>query len=253
MIDLSSLSPSPSLAYRLAPSVYLAVRDDTSRLLDLDRGRFLALDTIATRLLTLTLAHGPAHAAATVAQEYDVEEARARADLDRLLQHLQGMGALLRSGQAPARRWRDVLCRPLALLASPGRCAPGAPTVRQAGRLLRQAWFSLRLFGWRGSIERWRALSSTTLPRPARCQELIEGIDAAVREAAARSIVFPAACKERALVGYYLLRQHGLPAVLVVGMQHYPFQAHAWVEIYRRVVTDDAEHCAGFTPVARHQ
>ena len=48
------------------------------------------------------------------------------------------------------------------------------------------------------------------LPEPARGLELIEGIDAAVREAAARSLIFAAACKERALAGHYLLRCHGL-------------------------------------------
>jgi hypothetical protein len=253
MIGLASLPATPPGAYQLAPSVYLAVRDDTSRVLDLDRGRFLGLDAVATRLLTLTLEHGPDTAATAVAREYAAAEAQVRADLDGLLRHLQSWGVLVGDGTASPWRWRDLLCSPLALLARPGRLTPGLPTVREAGRLLRRAWLSLRLFGWRGSIERWRPRAPATLPGPAQRHELIEGIDCAIREAASRSIVFAAACKERALAGYRLLRGHGLPAVLVVGVQHYPFGAHAWVEVDGRLVTDDTEHCAGFTPVAWHE
>jgi len=236
----------------LAPSVYLAMRDDTSRLLDLDRGQFFALDAVATRLLSLTLEHGPALAAATVAGEYAVEEAQVRHDLDELLRQLEARGVL--SGDRPAtfRRWRRLLGLPLAPLARPGRCPAGVPTARQAGRLLRRAWLSLRLFGWHGSIDRWRPLGPKSPLGPAESRELIDGVDATIREAASRSVFLAVACKERALAAYYLLRSHGLPAVLVVGVQHFPFRAHAWVEIDGGFVSDDAEHCSQFTPVARH-
>jgi hypothetical protein len=255
MID--AVSPSPTdPACQLAPSVYLAVCDDTSRVVDLDRGRFLGLDAIATRLLAVTLEHGPDQAATTVAREYDAPEAQVRADLDGLLAHLNGHGALRGFGPAPAWRWRNILKMPLAWLARPGRWEPGLPTLRATGRLLRRAWFSLRMFGWCGSIERWRSYAPAAQRAPLepdQRRELIDGIHAVVCAAAASTIVFAAACKERALAAYYLLRVvHGLPAELVIGVEHYPFGAHAWVEIDGRVVSDDQEHCARFVPVARH-
>ena len=60
-------------------------------------------------------------------------------------------------------------------------------------------------------------------------------------------------CKERVLVGYHILRIfYGLPATLVVGIDRYPFQIHAWVECDDKIVTDDPEHCEPFIPVVRY-
>ena len=60
-------------------------------------------------------------------------------------------------------------------------------------------------------------------------------------------------CKERALVGYQILRAvYGLPATLIIGIDEYPFRSHAWVEANDLVITDDFAHCETFTPVARY-
>jgi hypothetical protein len=123
-----------------------------------------------------------------------------------------------------------------------------------AARLLRRAWFSLRLDGWASTLQRWHRPAAAVVPVPAGgADAVVDAVDAAVRLAAGRSL-FPVACKERALVGHHLLRVvHGLPAALVVGVQHYPFCLHAWVEVDGRTVTDDVEYCAGFEPVARFE
>ncbi len=95
-------------------------------------------------------------------------------------------------------------------------------------------------------------IAPNPLPRPGERRQFIDEIDRLVRAEAARSFLLPMACKERALVGHHLLRARGLPASLVVGVQHYPFLAHAWVECDGLTVTDDREHCAQFEPVVRY-
>jgi hypothetical protein len=45
-------------------------------------------------------------------------------------------------------------------------------------------------------------------------------------------------CLQRSAATVCLLRNHGVPAQLVIGAQHMPFQAHAWVEVDGRVVND---------------
>ena len=45
-------------------------------------------------------------------------------------------------------------------------------------------------------------------------------------------------CLQRSAATACLLRQHGIPAEMVIGAQQIPFRAHAWVEVDGRVVND---------------
>jgi hypothetical protein len=45
-------------------------------------------------------------------------------------------------------------------------------------------------------------------------------------------------CLQRSAATTCLLRRHGVPAELVIGAQHTPFRAHAWVEVDGRVIND---------------
>ncbi len=45
-------------------------------------------------------------------------------------------------------------------------------------------------------------------------------------------------CLQRSAAAACLLRDRGVPAELVIGAQHMPFRAHAWVEVRGRVVND---------------
>jgi Transglutaminase-like superfamily len=47
-----------------------------------------------------------------------------------------------------------------------------------------------------------------------------------------------ALCLQRSAATACLLRQHGVPAQLVIGAQQLPFKAHAWVEVDGQVVND---------------
>ena len=47
-------------------------------------------------------------------------------------------------------------------------------------------------------------------------------------------------CLQRSAVATCLLKDRGIPAQLVIGAQHTPFRAHAWVEVGGRVVNDNS-------------
>jgi hypothetical protein len=47
-----------------------------------------------------------------------------------------------------------------------------------------------------------------------------------------------ALCLQRSAATACLLKNYGAPAQLVIGAQHMPFKAHAWVEVGGRVVND---------------
>ncbi|SRR5713101_1743901 len=45
-------------------------------------------------------------------------------------------------------------------------------------------------------------------------------------------------CLQRSAATACLLKQHGVSAQMVIGVQQMPFKAHAWVEVDGRVVND---------------
>jgi hypothetical protein len=253
----NAANEAPPVARRLNRDVFLVEADGVARLLDFDRGRFYALDPVGSRMLALCLEHGADETAARVAAEYDAAPEQVREDLAVLLRDLEGKRLLASARRGPMRAF---------LLAGLGGLLRGAdwllfrplrgatPGPRTAGRLLFLAWVSLRLFGWTGTVSLWRRWRrADAAPDAAARARAVETVDRLVREAAARTVCFPAVCKERALAGWQLLRTfYGLPAALVVGVRCHPFGAHAWVECGGAVVTDDPAHCELYAPVARY-
>jgi len=45
-------------------------------------------------------------------------------------------------------------------------------------------------------------------------------------------------CLQRSAATVHLLKRYGFPAQLVIGVQHLPFAAHAWVELEGAVIND---------------
>jgi len=45
-------------------------------------------------------------------------------------------------------------------------------------------------------------------------------------------------CLQRSAVSACLLRRYGIAAQMVIGVQQFPFRAHAWVEVDGRIVND---------------
>ena len=92
----------------------------------------------------------------------------------------------------------------------------------------------------------------------ARAQRAAEREDvdrAAVREVEYRvalaSALYPghAACLERSLLLFWYLRRAGVPVAFRMGVQMYPFGAHAWVEHEGVTINDVPEHVRLFRPI----
>jgi Transglutaminase-like superfamily len=75
---------------------------------------------------------------------------------------------------------------------------------------------------------------------------VVTAIEYAVAMGAA---LFPgrAQCLERSLVLYDYLRCRGIAAEMRLGIQRYPFMAHAWVEYRGEPINDVPEHVRIFT------
>lgn len=82
-------------AYKLATDVVFRPVNSEAILLNISTGEYYGLSTVATLMLTHLLDHGDLESTvARVCGEYDVAPARARADLDRLIEELAGEGLL---------------------------------------------------------------------------------------------------------------------------------------------------------------
>jgi hypothetical protein len=77
------------------------------------------------------------------------------------------------------------------------------------------------------------------------------GHEAVEYRVALASALYPgrALCLERSLVLYHYLRRARVPVQFRLGVQPYPFAAHAWVERDGVPINDVPEHVAYFTPV----
>ena len=80
-------------------------------------------------------------------------------------------------------------------------------------------------------ISRWRTVGASN---PA---EAVNSICQAVNRAC---VWYPkrVLCLQRSFVTTCLLRSSGVPASMVLGAQHLPFKAHAWVEVDGRPVNE---------------
>lgn len=242
MTNLAQQALSPTVMvegggpYRLKQDVILVLQDGVARLLGLNRGRFYGLDAVGTKTLMLLLDHGSETAALAIAAEYGVTEEQVRIDLTKLLRNLQ--------------RKQLLVCQ------LPQSHHPVPPSRLTTSLLLTLAWISIRTLGWTRTIRfwrRWQRPIDSNAPSDD-WETAVQSVDTVVREAAAKHMFLPMACKERALVGWHILKTtFGIPAELVIGINLYPFQAHAWVECDPWIVTDDRSHCEIFTPAARYR
>ena len=120
-----------------------------------------------------------------------------------------------------------------------------APSVAACSLLLLGVRLRLKVCGFGRSLaavrrrgERWPAVA-------ARDTRLVEECTRTVTLAAA---FFPgrAICLEQALALFLVLRRRGVPAEIRVGVQPYPFAAHAWVELDGAAVNEDEEFVRQF-------
>lgn len=265
--------------YKLNRDVFLVVQDKIAQLLDFNRGRFYGLDAMSTLMVSIVLEQDLDEAVTHIVATYDVTEEQVKIDLTRLLQNLECKGLLVvREEQSGGffrllRYWRNKTSQHILLACflfyrvvssifqhlSKNRQFEKKQSYQIPDRhvvqlLLTFSWLSFRLLGWSTTISLWQQWhrSNHEIEASVR-EEIVRTVDRIVRESASWKLFFPIACKERALVGYQILRAYyGLPAALVVGVSHYPFRVHAWVECNSHIVTDDPSHCQPFTAVAKY-
>jgi hypothetical protein len=97
----------------------------------------------------------------------------------------------------------------------------------------------LDLAAWRGFGNLRRAVMgqrvrSHRAPAPSEVDRVVSAV-----WRACALYVRPARCLLRSAAVTRMLRRRGINASLVIGCQHVPLRAHAWVEVEGRVVSDD--------------
>ncbi len=122
------------------------------------------------------------------------------------------------------------------------------PGVWRSMMTLSLVRLSLVLFGLGRTIQFVRRLDRGRADCSAPDAATARSIEASVAKAAA---LFPgrALCLEQSLTLYALLRRSSVSARLRLGVQSYPFAAHAWVEAGGEPLNDIAEHIAFYVPL----
>ncbi len=187
--------------------------------MDLRCGKYYALNPVGAEVWAALEGgtDGP-RLLGTLADRFEVDPARLRADIGRLLEALVGRGLVV-----PAPVQHDERPRPsLAAVAWVGLVAADL-VIRVAGfRRLHQLARAIPVRP--GGPAQTHATASTR----------------AAVDRAARLYFKRAWCLQRSFVTTVLLRARGVPAELVIGVRSTPFMAHAWVEVEGRVVNDRA-------------
>lgn len=106
---------------------------------------------------------------------------------------------------------------------------------------------ALRLLGLRRSIAIARRLGSR---KPMLVEPSPDFLAMVVRRVDTAAVFFPgrALCLEQSLALYVCLRRAGVPVDLRIGVQPYPFTAHAWVEYLGEPVGESHDRVGKFVP-----
>lgn len=96
----------------------------------------------------------------------------------------------------------------------------------------------------------YRAVTRLTRNRGATVEGCTDVVNATAERVAMTAAFVPgrALCLEQSLALYFLLRRMGIQVTLRLGVQAYPFAAHAWVEHAGEPVNESAEKLRPFVP-----
>lgn len=229
---MANLHPTGEIRYRTV--------DGLTVLLDLRTGSYVVLDRVATAMWeVLTSIPDPGSRIAELERRFDAPAARLEADL------AEFAGSCMERGFLQA--------------APPPRDAPPPRARPSRVALTLRAWLSLlattRSLAGRGFSETYRRYARRPLPEC--CREEMDALVARAERAFSRAENFfmlrnaPRDCLPRSLALYRFLRSVGVPAEHCIGVQRFPFEAHAWVEAGGRVVHDSRDFVGGYAELAR--
>jgi hypothetical protein len=233
--------------YRIAADVCFSTDADGTIILDVQGGKFHSLIQSGSTVWSVLAAHprGITHTQlVNHLLDHDADFAtEPRDDVESgivgILQQLTRDG-LVEMGQAGRRSILQLLrCRFCVTAASAIRLA-GNALIRfrgvQAAAFIEFAFYEVvRKFGGfyvRHNIIREWPIANTGL-RDAELPAVCDAVHAA-------AVWYPkqTLCLQKASVTTSLLRQHGFPADMKIGVRKQPFHAHAWVEVDGEVVGD---------------
>lgn len=102
---------------------------------------------------------------------------------------------------------------------------------------------ALRVLGFARTLRLARRFAGE--PAPTADPQLIRGT---LHNIIVATALYPgrAKCLEQAIAGYILLRRRGVPVQVRLGVQPYPFYAHAWLELNEMPLTESPELVAQF-------
>lgn len=229
-----------------SPLVRSAVHGDRTILLDLRRERYYGLDEVGSRVWALLKEGADVSAIVErLGEEYDAPRERLQADLAELLRYLSGLQVIVQAdrqqnGERPTGKGPSVASSPV--------LGPlHAPSSLACALILVGATLALRVLGLRRSLAVARRLSRRTLAAESPSSEFLSGV---VRKVDTAAAFFPgrALCLEQSLALYLCLRRAGVPSELRMGVQPYPFAAHAWVEYRGEPVGETYDRVGKFVP-----
>lgn len=251
--DLHNFISSDMTSYRLHPDVVWISRPDGSSCLMHMSANLCAVDAVSTNLLKSIIAIGPERTAVEQAARHSVDEAQVREDIREFITDLrtQKIFCPVVYRDPPLEKARTAAARILVSGTLRLDLLPARNLRVRAWGLLWAAKWAVAQFGWARAVREWERGYPQPASETLANTEKLEAIDLVVRKTAARSLL-SVECKERALACLALARMNGISAQLVVGVTHYPLQGHVWVEAANRVISDNAEHCRLFEPVARY-
>jgi len=227
----AALQPASTLRHRVV--------DGAAVLLDLRTAEYIVLDHVATAMWQVLLSAESSQRVAILQRRFNVPGERLEADL----------GSFARS------------CIERGFLQYETPAVPERGTQRSTRRslLALRAWWSLvstsRALSARGFASTYLSYSQISKPRAAEgsCEDLVKHAELAFVRAEHLFVMrsAPQDCLPRSLALYQFLLSVGVPADHCIGVQRYPFKAHAWVESGNRVLCDSADFVRLFAELAR--
>jgi hypothetical protein len=240
----NGLSP----VFRVAADVCFSTDKDGTIILDVQGGKFHSLIQDGSKVWSVLAAHDEGITQADLVDELMDDEEFAQEPNDKVNSAIQGVlqqltrDGLLETDQSTSHSFlQKFKC---------GLCVASATAIRHTGNALIRfrsahaaafvefAFYEvIRKFG--GFYARHKVIRQWPIANEARRQEsaALPALCEAVQTAA---VWYPkqTLCLQKASVTTSLLRQHGFPADMKIGVRKQPFHAHAWVEVDGQVVGD---------------
>jgi hypothetical protein len=228
----------------VAPHIRHVWIDDRVAILDLRSESYFALDPIASLMWReFAPGHDRDERRRNLRYQFPDDVTRLELDLDAFENRCMESGWLVRT------------------LCAPTQAGQSFPTREPTERFLTvRAWLGLlrvtRSLSSRGFSSTYNAVLQEIHACGIRSNDQERTVLAAVAAFARAEEFFnlktaPADCLPRSLALFQFLRRVGLPAEHCIGVQQFPFSAHAWTEFRGRVVHDDPQNQERFTVIAR--